>query len=138
MKPSSSWARSRRPAASRSGPRWPASSWTVPSGKVRRCGPAMCSTASSARRTTPTGAAPRPSWPTDDQVTGEGNQEMIDDERRDRAEIHDLFNRYADAVSGHQWELLDEVFTEDVTGAWRESPEIEGRPALVHRIRDVI
>jgi SnoaL-like protein len=71
-------------------------------------------------------------------VTGEGNQGMIDDDRRDRAEIHDLFNRYADAVSGHRWELLDEVFTEDVTGTWRGSPEIEGRAALVRRIRDVI
>jgi len=63
---------------------------------------------------------------------------MIDGDTRDRIEIHDLFNRYADAVAGHQWELLDEVFTEDVTGTWRGSPEIEGRAALVRRIRDVI
>ena len=63
---------------------------------------------------------------------------MLDDDTRDRAEIYDLFNRYADAVAGHQWKLLDEVFTEDVTGKWLESPEIEGRTALVRRIRDVI
>jgi SnoaL-like protein len=63
---------------------------------------------------------------------------MIDDDTRDRAEIYDLFNRYVDAVAGRQWELLDEVFTEDVTGAWLGSPEIAGRPALVSRIRDVI
>lgn len=63
---------------------------------------------------------------------------MIDDDTRDRAEIYDLFNRYVDAVAGRQWELLDEVFTEDVTGTWLEPPEIEGRAALVSRIRDVI
>jgi SnoaL-like protein len=69
-------------------------------------------------------------------VTGRGTGMM--DDTRDRAEIHDLFNRYADAVAGRQWKLLDEVFTEDVTGKWLESPEIEGRVALVRRIRDVI
>jgi hypothetical protein len=69
---------------------------------------------------------------------GEGNEEMIDDDTRDRTEIHDLFNRYADAVAGHQWELLDDVFTEDVTSTWRGSPEIEGRAALVRRMRHVI
>jgi hypothetical protein len=63
---------------------------------------------------------------------------MIDDDTRDRAENHDLFDRYADAVSGRQWKLLDEVFTEDVTSAWQGSPEIEGRAALVSRIRDVV
>jgi SnoaL-like protein len=63
---------------------------------------------------------------------------MIDDDTRDRAEIYDLFNRYVDAVAGRQWELLDEVFTEDVSGTWLESPAIEGRAALVSRIRDVI
>ena len=62
---------------------------------------------------------------------------MIDD-TSDRAEIYDLFNRYADAVTGRQWKLLDEVFTEDVTGMWLGSPEIDGRAALVRRIRDVI
>jgi ketosteroid isomerase-like protein len=62
---------------------------------------------------------------------------MMDD-TRDRAEIYDLFNRYADAVAGRQWKLLDEVFTEDVTGKWLEAPEIEGRAALVRRIRDAI
>ena len=60
------------------------------------------------------------------------------DDTSARAEIHDLFNRYADAVAGREWKLLDEVFTEDVTGKWLESPEIEGRAALVRRIRDVI
>jgi hypothetical protein len=63
---------------------------------------------------------------------------MIDDATRDRAEIYDLFNRYVDAVAGRQWELLDEVFTEDVTGTWVEPPQIEGRAALVSRIREVI
>jgi hypothetical protein len=72
-----------------------------------------------------------------DQVMGRGAG-MTDDDTRDRAEIYDLFNRYADAVAGHQWKLLEEVFTEDVTGKWLESPEIEGRVALVRRIRDVI
>jgi SnoaL-like domain len=62
---------------------------------------------------------------------------MIDD-TSDRAEIHDLFNRYADGTAGRQWELLDEVFTEDVTGTWLGSPEIRGRAALVQRIRDAI
>ncbi len=62
---------------------------------------------------------------------------MTDDEQ-DRAEIYDLFNRYADAVAGRQWRLLDEVFTEDVTTSWPGSAEIEGRAALVRRIRDVI
>jgi SnoaL-like protein len=62
---------------------------------------------------------------------------MTDDEL-DRAEIYDLFNRYADAVAGRQWSLLDEVFTEDVTTSWPGSAEIEGRTALVGRIRDVI
>ncbi len=63
---------------------------------------------------------------------------MIDNDTRDRAEIYDLFNRYADAVAGRQWKMLDEVFTEDATGAWLGSPELEGRAALVRRIRDVI
>jgi SnoaL-like domain len=63
---------------------------------------------------------------------------MMHDDARDRAEIYDLFNRYADAVAGHQWKLLDEVFTEDVTSNWPGSAEIEGRTALVRRIRDVI
>jgi hypothetical protein len=62
---------------------------------------------------------------------------MTDDEH-DRAEIYDLFNRYADAVAGRQWALLDEVFTEDVTTNWPGSAEIEGRTALVRRIRDLI
>ena len=62
---------------------------------------------------------------------------MTDDEH-DRAEIYDLFNRYADAVAGRQWTLLDEVFTEDVTSNWPGSAAIEGRAALVRRIRDVI
>jgi SnoaL-like protein len=72
-----------------------------------------------------------------DQVTGEGTR-MIDDDTRDRAEIYDLFNRYVDAVAGRQWELLDEVFTEDVTSTSKGSPEIEGRAALVRRMRNVI
>lgn len=63
---------------------------------------------------------------------------LIDDKTRDRAEIYDLFKRYVDAVAGREWELLDEVFTEDVAGAWMESPEIEGRAALVSRIREAI
>jgi hypothetical protein len=62
---------------------------------------------------------------------------MIDD-TSDRAEIYDLFNRYADGTAGRQWALLDEVFTEDVTGTWLGSPEIHARAALVRRIRDVI
>jgi SnoaL-like domain len=62
---------------------------------------------------------------------------MTDDEH-DRSEIYDLFNRYADAVAGREWTLLDEVFTEDVTSNWPGSAEIEGRSALVRRIRDVI
>lgn len=62
---------------------------------------------------------------------------MTDDEH-DRAEIYDLFNRYADAVAGREWTLLDEVFTEDVTSKWPGSGKIEGRAALVRRIRDVI
>jgi ketosteroid isomerase-like protein len=62
---------------------------------------------------------------------------MTDDEH-DRAEIYDLFNRYADAVAGRQWALLDDVFTEDVTTNWPGSAEIEGRTALVRRIRDAI
>lgn len=62
---------------------------------------------------------------------------MTDDEH-DRAEIYDLFNRYADAVAGREWTLLDEVFTEDVTSNWPGPAEIEGRTALVRRIRDVI
>jgi SnoaL-like protein len=72
-----------------------------------------------------------------DLVMGRGAG-MTDDDTRDRAEIYDLFNRYADAVAGHQWKLLDEVFTEDVTSNWPGSAEIEGRTALVRRIRDVI
>jgi hypothetical protein len=63
---------------------------------------------------------------------------MIDDDTRDRAEIYDLFNRYVEAVAGRQWELLDEVFTEDVTSAGLGPPEVEGRTALVSRIRDAI
>jgi len=63
---------------------------------------------------------------------------MSDEDTRDRAEIHDLFNRYADAIAGRQWELLDEVFTEDVTSTSQGSPGIEGRTALVSRHRDVI
>jgi hypothetical protein len=63
---------------------------------------------------------------------------MIDDDAHDRAEIYDLFSRYADAVAGREWELLDEVFTEDVTGTSQGSPGIEGRAALVGRIRDAI
>jgi len=62
---------------------------------------------------------------------------MTHDEH-DRAEIYDLFNRYADAVAGRQWALLDEVFTEDVTTSWPGSAEIEGRATLVRRIRDSI
>jgi hypothetical protein len=62
---------------------------------------------------------------------------MTDDEH-DRAEIYDLFNRYADAVAGREWTLLDDVFTEDVTSNWPGSAEIEGRTALVRRIRDAI
>ena len=63
---------------------------------------------------------------------------MIDDDTRDRVEIYDLFNRYADAVAGRQWRLLDDVFTEDVTSAWPGSSGIEGRATLVRRMRDVV
>src|SRR5258705_2115933 len=63
---------------------------------------------------------------------------MIDDDTRDRVEIYDLFNRYADAVAGRQWRLLDDVFTEDVTSAWPGSSEIEGRATLVRRVRDLV
>ena len=62
---------------------------------------------------------------------------MTDDEH-DRSEIYDLFNRYADAVAGRQWALLDEVFTEDVTSRWPGPVEIEGRAALVRRIRGLV
>jgi hypothetical protein len=60
------------------------------------------------------------------------------DDGHDRAEIYELFNRYADAVAGREWTLLDEVFTEDVTSKWPGSADIEGRAALVRRIRDSI
>jgi hypothetical protein len=60
------------------------------------------------------------------------------DAEQDRAEIYDLFNRYADAVAGREWMLLDEVFTEDVSSNWPGPAAIEGRKALVRRIRDVI
>jgi SnoaL-like domain len=70
-------------------------------------------------------------------AAGNGSR-MIDDDTRDRAEIYDLFNRYVDAVAGRQWGLLDEVFTEDVTAACLGTTELEGRSALVRRIRDVI
>ena len=63
---------------------------------------------------------------------------MIDDDTRDRVEIHNLFNRYADALAGREWRLLDEVFTENVTSAWLGSHEIAGRATLVRRIRDAI
>ncbi len=63
---------------------------------------------------------------------------MIDDDTRDRAEIHDLFNKYADAVTERQWKVLDEVFTEDVTGTLPGSPDLAGRTALVRRIRDMV
>ena len=63
---------------------------------------------------------------------------MNDDDTRDRAEIYDLFSRYADAVSGGQWDLLDEVFTDDVTSTSQGSSQIEGRTALVSRHRDVV
>jgi hypothetical protein len=63
---------------------------------------------------------------------------MIDSDTRDRAEIYDLFNRYADAVTGREWTLLDEVFTDDVTGSWLGSRRLEGRRALVRRIRSAI
>lgn len=62
---------------------------------------------------------------------------MTDDEQ-DRTEIYDLFNRYADAVAGRQWSLLDEVFTEDVTSKWPGPVEIEGRAALVRRLRALV
>jgi hypothetical protein len=62
---------------------------------------------------------------------------MTDDEH-DRSEIYDLFHRYADAVAGRQWTLLDEVFTEDVTSKWPGPAEIEGRAALVRRIRGLV
>jgi hypothetical protein len=58
---------------------------------------------------------------------------MIDD-TSDRAEIDDLVDRYADGTAGRQWELLDEVFTEDVTGTSLRSPDIEGRARLVPRL----
>ena len=60
------------------------------------------------------------------------------DDGHDRAEIYELFNRYADAVAGREWTLLDEVFTEDVTSKWPGSADIERRAALVRRIRDSI
>jgi hypothetical protein len=71
----------------------------------------------------------------DDDEFGE---DVVDDRTRDRAEIHDLFNRYADAVAGRKWKLFDEVFTEDVTSSWVGFPAIEGRAALVRRIQEVI
>ena len=41
-------------------------------------------------------------------------------------------------MAGREWMLLDEVFTEDVTSKWPGPAAIEGRTALVRRIRDVI
>jgi hypothetical protein len=72
------------------------------------------------------------------QVTGGWGARMADDDTRDRVEIYELFNRYADAMTGRQWALLDEVFTEDVTSAWLGSHEVEGRATLVRWIRNAV
>jgi hypothetical protein len=74
----------------------------------------------------------------DDRVMATKGTRMIDDGTRDRAEIYDLFTKYADAVTGRQWNVLNEVFTEDVTGTWPGSPDLAGRTAVVRRIRDMI
>jgi len=76
--------------------------------------------------------------PESDTVVAAKGTRMIDDDTRDRADIYNLFHRYADAVAGREWKLLDEVFTEDVTVASPGTTDLEGRAALVRRIRDEI
>jgi SnoaL-like domain len=53
---------------------------------------------------------------------------MDDDTRRlaDRLEIDDLLTRYATAIDGRDWELLDTVFTADAHLDYRGAGGIEG------------
>jgi SnoaL-like domain len=53
----------------------------------------------------------------------------------DRLAIYDLFVRYADALDYRRWELLDDVFTEDVVSVWPTGSRLAGRQALIELIQ---
>lgn len=56
----------------------------------------------------------------------------------DREEIFALFDRYADALDHRDWELLEGLFTEDVTTDWFGAYQVSGRAEVVAYISDLI
>lgn len=52
-----------------------------------------------------------------------------------RLAVYDLFVLYADALDYRRWELLEEVFSADVTSAWPMGEVLEGREQMVELIQ---
>ena len=60
------------------------------------------------------------------------------DVRQDRAEIFDLFNRYADALDYKRWDMLQGLFTEDVTTDWFGVHQVNGTQEVIAYISELI
>jgi len=58
----------------------------------------------------------------------------------DRDAVTDVVNRYAYALDGRDWALLDDVFTADAVARYGgpDSPRLEGREAIVSSIRSFL
>ena len=56
----------------------------------------------------------------------------------ERAKIEDLLNRYATALDGRDWDVLDEVFAPDATAHFQGIGHYEDRDAIVAVIRSVL
>ncbi|PRX64585.1 SnoaL-like protein [Cohnella sp. SGD-V74] len=60
------------------------------------------------------------------------------DVHQDRAEIFDLFNLYADALDYKRWDMLQELFTEDVTTDWFGVYQVNGRKEVIAYISELV
>ena len=54
----------------------------------------------------------------------------------DRFEIHDLLHRYAQMVDGREWQLLDQVFSEDAPADYTSTGGVKGDARTVMKWLD--
>jgi SnoaL-like domain len=53
----------------------------------------------------------------------------------DRFAVIALLDRYAEAIDTRRWEILDEIFTDDLEWTWPDGTTTVGRAAVVEAIR---
>jgi ketosteroid isomerase-like protein len=62
----------------------------------------------------------------------------VTSENRDRAEVLDVVNRYAEACDRRDWGLFDRVFTADATADYGGEFELAGREAIAGMVRSML